>query len=434
MTVKIIIPDNNTEERKYIIDLLFSDFLGLKYNIKTGDVSDYIIRINNKTLVIRDKFFNSYKPDISYLNKNAIPEKIKYLKNEFIPEENIPVIYGTEEILSDSKSVTCGIDIFASAFFMLTRWEEYVSDIKDQYNRFPDKESLAVKHRFNLRPVVNEYIEMLWNMLVYLGCRQKRKTETFRIIPTHDVDRIFPGRISQDLSSFMKRKQVKRFAAGLYYSFFRVNSFDSFWYIMEQSEIRNLQSRFYFLCGNNLKYENYYDMENSKVLKTASEIIKRNHVLGFHPGYNTYNNEEAFYSEKQFLEETLDVNINEGRQHFLRFENPTTWDIWDKQGMNIDSTMGYSTCFGFRCGTANIYNVFNILTRKKLNLKEMPMIIMETVFKQPGNRENRIEEIKILREKAEKYSMPFTVIFHNHSFDKTVFNDFKEIYEYYILG
>ena len=73
------------------------------------------------------------------------------------------------------KIIECGIDIFASSFFMLTRWEEYVNKIRDMHNRFPAYASLACKNNFLDRPIVNEYVEMLWNMLKFLGCKQEKK-------------------------------------------------------------------------------------------------------------------------------------------------------------------------------------------------------------------------------------------------------------------
>ncbi len=86
-----------------------------------------------------------------------------FSKNDFIVEKDIPIIYGTDklEITEQNQNIiTCGIDIFASSFFMLTRWEEYVNKNRDRHNRFPAIESLAFKNDFLSRPVVNEYVEM----------------------------------------------------------------------------------------------------------------------------------------------------------------------------------------------------------------------------------------------------------------------------------
>mgnify|MGYP000971870045 CR=1 FL=1 len=46
------------------------------------------------------------------------------------------------------KTIICEADVFASCFFMLTRWEEYVNKNRDKHDRFSANESLAYKQGF----------------------------------------------------------------------------------------------------------------------------------------------------------------------------------------------------------------------------------------------------------------------------------------------
>ena len=130
--IKITIPNNFLPERRYIIDILFSEFLGLEYEIIPRNTKEYeIILENDKKLIIKDSFFSNFEDGLDYLDRKNISEKIKFLKNQFIIEKNIPVIYGDDEFRIQENEIICGIDIFASSFFMLTRWEEYVNKTKD---------------------------------------------------------------------------------------------------------------------------------------------------------------------------------------------------------------------------------------------------------------------------------------------------------------
>ena len=43
----------------------------------------------------------------------------------------------------------------------------------------------------------------------------------------------------------------------------------------------------------------------------------------------------------------------------------------------MDCTVGYADREGLRCGTCYEFKPFNFLTRKKLNIKEYPLTIME---------------------------------------------------------
>ncbi len=191
--IRINIPNNFLPERKYIIDILFDEFLGLKYdiNVKSGAKGYDIILENSKKIIIKDLFFSNFEDSLDYLDKKNIPGKIKFLQNQFIVEKNIPEIYGDDEFKIKENEIICGIDIFASSFFLLTRWEEYANKTRDLHNRFPVTASLAYKYDFLNRPIVNEYVEMLWNILKYLGCNQKRKEKKYELVLTHDVDNIF---------------------------------------------------------------------------------------------------------------------------------------------------------------------------------------------------------------------------------------------------
>ena len=45
--IKIKIPNNNSNENKYILDIIFNEFLGLEYSLEVGS-KDYEIELENK--------------------------------------------------------------------------------------------------------------------------------------------------------------------------------------------------------------------------------------------------------------------------------------------------------------------------------------------------------------------------------------------------
>ena len=65
-----------------------------------------------------------HRETLSYLNPSALPESVIFAKNIFTIEDDIPVIFGTDEVQLNENNIVCGIDLFASSFFILTRWEE----------------------------------------------------------------------------------------------------------------------------------------------------------------------------------------------------------------------------------------------------------------------------------------------------------------------
>ena len=436
--MRIFIPNNNISERKYIIDILLKGFLGLIYTIEIKDIQNYeIVLENGNKLIIEDHFFNKLSKDLEYLDEKNIPQKVKFAKNDFIVENDIPIIYGTNKILITNHqlliTLTCGIDIFASSFFMLARWEEYVNKIKDKHNRFPAYASLAYKNNFLDRAVVNEYIEMFWNMLKFLGCKQERKKREFTFVLTHDVDHSYRFKNYRDifrilLADLLIRKDIKELKTNLHYIMNKKDPFDTYDCLMDISEMVGVKSYFFLHSSNSAKQ----DVNNDKFLKeVAKKILDRGHYLGYHPSYNAYNNLEIFIKDKEKIENIIEYKLTFGRQHYLRFEVPTTWQIWEEAGMEWDSTLGYADKEGFRCGVCYPYSVFDIIKRKKLQLKEKPLIAMEGSFivYQSEMTPKQIEQrIKKLIEKIKKYNGEFIFLWHNSSFGGS-WKKYEYIYE-----
>ena len=414
--IRIYIPNNNISERRYVLDIIFNEFLGLKYEFKLGSKDYEIVLKNSKTLTIKDTFFNKYPVTLEYLKEENIPKSIKEL------------------------------DLFAACFFMLTRWEEYVNKTRDKYNRFPASESLAYKEMFLDRPIVNELIESLKLKLLELDKSLIFKERKFELILTHDVDNLYFWKngiqlIRIVLGDILKRRNLKlalnRIKEYVLVKLKKIQDpFDTFDWLMDKSEARGMKSRFYFMSGGVTLYDNNYKIDEPKALKLLEKIKKRGHIIGIHPSYEAYNDYEQFKKEKEFLEKVCESKIDEGREHYLRFEVPTTWQIWEDNGMKIDSTCGYAEKEGFRCGTGDEFSVFNILSRERLQLKERPLIVMDGSFMtyqkaiSPADMERKIQQ---LINSVKIYNGTFTLLWHNSSFNTSNWEKYKKIYEK-ILG
>ncbi|WP_321470630.1 polysaccharide deacetylase family protein [Halarcobacter sp.] len=444
--IKITIPNNNFQERKYILDIIFNEFLGLEYQILKDDKSKHweIELKNSKKLVFKDYFFNKFPKDLEYLIFENIPLNIKFGKNEFVPEENIPILYGNDKLEKFDDIIICSIDVFASSFFMLTRWEEYVNKNRDNHHRFPSTESLAYKNDFLSRPIVNEYIEMLKNMMLYLDSNLKFKTRNFQLILTHDVDFIYkwntPRKFLRHLAGdIIRRKSPIEFIKSIIsYISLKLNlkkdPFDTFEYLMDLSEKINIKSYFFFMAEGLTKYDNNYKSNSIYVKKLVNKIKKRGHNIGIHPTYNAYNDKKQFEKEKNELASNLETKVSFGRNHFLRFEVPGTWQVWEDNNMEWDSTLSYADKEGFRCGCCYEFSVFNILTRKKLKLKEKPLIMMESslLYQNNINYKSAKNNILNLIEIIKRYDGNFVLLWHNSSFNVYEWKKFSNLYSYII--
>ena len=56
--IVITTPNNNLKERKYVIDIVFNEFLAIEYSHETGSQDYEIILPNDNKLIFKDHFFN----------------------------------------------------------------------------------------------------------------------------------------------------------------------------------------------------------------------------------------------------------------------------------------------------------------------------------------------------------------------------------------
>ncbi|WP_339226793.1 polysaccharide deacetylase family protein [Oceanobacillus sp. FSL K6-2867] len=438
--LEISIPNSYKEERNYIIKVLLEEFLGLKMKIFYVDHQDYTLKLENgKLLIIKDAFFSTLSKGESYLNENQIPEEVLRAVNPFIIEKDIPVIFGTDKFEVTEEEVICGIDIFASSYFMLSRWEEYVNRRRDFHNRFSAKSSVAYKNNFLDRPIVNEYVEMLWNILESLGIEQERKERAFRFIPTHDIDHLRywkgPYSLLRSLASSLKKKEFKQIPIKITDYLLtktgkKKDPYDTFEEIMSISESQDIQSRFYFMTGGNSKFDEKYNIDNKMFVNLIESINERGHIIGIHPSYNTYTSVEMWSNEKRLLESIYSNSIIEGRQHYLRIAMPETLNIWEDNKMKVDSTLGYADYSGFRCGVCYEFPVFDFLNKKELNIKERPLIVMEGTlinYNKLTPKEVYLQTSELIKT-VKRYDGDFVYLWHNSSYHINGWEDYKQVY------
>lgn len=432
--ITVSFPNNNVPEREYAILSLF-EIIGCEVSVSSqASIYDYIISWKDRKIIVHDGFWNQHKEPLSYLDKSFFP-LVSRATNKFTVEDDIIVLYGNDCVEVKNKTIECGIDIFASSFFMLTRWEEYVNTKRDNHNRFVAIDSVAYNEGFLERPIVNEYAELLWNMMSSLDGELGRKRNGFEIIPTHDIDYLYHphrafGLLKLSICDVLKRSNFTQ-AFNHLLQLFQNDPIDTIDFIMDVSEESGLKSHFFFMSTSwriDKKRSSDY-IYSRKFKKTIRNITRRGHYVGFHPGYFSYNNDKQWRLEKELLEEQSQLKIVEGRQHYLMCSLPTTLSIWADSGMEMDSTLSYSDRIGFRCGTGNKFFFYDFLNRKRTQLKELPLIAMDKTLVATVGVDGMKHKLQSLFTLGERYSMPITILFHNTIFGEKDGMCIRNIYQ-----
>ncbi len=437
MSLTVKFSDRFVAERRYVFDVLLGEFLGLAYTVQIEPGMDgYVVELpNGRRLMIRDAFFGDLADATDYIASSSLPRQVRTIPGlAFAPERDALVLYGEGNVVEELGDLVCAVDIVATLFFMLARWEEAIDDRPlDQHGRFPASASLAYQQSFLRRPIVNEYVEAVWSMLAHLGLSQTRRQRHFEIVPTHDIDVIYYSRVRTLAHAAFKARSVGAVAQGARGFFSRPTPFNTFDWLMDLSESVGVRSRFNLIGGGtSRRYDlGRYSLADRSVRDIVAAILRRGHVLGFHASYSAHLNPDQWEAERRAIEAAFGVTLTEGRHHYLRFRVPDTWRMWNDGGLAVDSTAGYADAEGFRCGTGDRFPTFDVRNRRTLGLKELPLVLMEgTLAGYRGlSAESAREVFRRYIDLAARYRMPLTILFHNNSFDEVRWPGWRRTYQ-----
>lgn len=446
MTLLVETPNTRVPERDYILGVLLDDFLGFPWRRVPSERKDVRITVEGQhgEVLLPDNLFSV--PEDDWLTDASMPVgplarwDTRELADEItLVEPVMPLIYGDREpvIQREGEKITLPVDVFGSAFFMLSRYEEVVTKDRDAHNRFPAWASIAYKQGFLDRPVVDEYVEILWTAMIELWPNLKRKQHEFRMLVSCDVDSALRFRGSvRDFVRTLGRDLIKQRSASLAVrnisaairTWLGYLDADPHWYglkwIMEVNEKAGNRVAFYFIPEvTDTKKDNPVSNDDSRVRAMLREMARRGHEIGVHPGYDTYKNEKVMgHSIGRFKQVMTEEGINQsifgGRQHFLRWETPTTARFLAQNNLDYDTSLGFADRPGFRSGTCREYLFFDILERKELDIYERPLIVMEcTVIADKymglGYAPESISLMMNYKSICEKFSGNFSLLWHN---------------------
>ena len=332
-------------------------------------------------------------------------------------------------------------DILGLTYWMLSRQEEVGRTDLDEHGRFPATSSHAFKHGYLERPIVDEWLHVLGQVIQRTWPGIALAQRRFSIKVSHDVDA--PSRYAfkswKGIARAMAGDVLKRGDVGsaVFAPWIRLNSqtvlhpkdpANTFDWIMDVSERHGLKSAFYFICGRTVpSLDADYEPEHPAIRALMRRIHARGHEIGLHPSYGSYQKPEVIRAEAGRLrriarEEGIEQPEWGGRMHYLRWEQPTTLRAWADAGMTYDSTLGYADRPGFRCGTCFEYPAFDPVAGQALPLGVRPLVAMECTVMAPrymglGAADAALAKFVQLKNACQAVGGCFTLLWHNSQFD-----------------
>ena len=316
------------------------------------------------------------------------------------------------------------IDIFAISFFLVTRYEEYYSNIKtDNHNRFPIKASVSYQLGFHRKPIVNILAIALAEKIKEFYPSFQYHLPNFKTLTTYDVDIAYKykgkgwyrwgGSFLKSLTKFdfHNLKNLLKATLNLPHD----DSFDRFDLHKSQALKEGNTPIHFVLTAPFSKFNKNIDPKR-KAFKNLIERLKDFSEIGLHPSYNSSEDQSLIAKEKQILENIYNQKITKTRQHFLKLRFPSTFEAICEAGFEEDYSLGWQDDVGFRTSTTIPIPFFNLMTNQTRALMLFPLVVMDgALYKCTGTNEESLFVIETLRTEVKKYGGVFILLLHNNS-------------------
>lgn len=436
--LRVTFPQSWRPERCWISEVVLGQFLGLAYEPAFDGAGHTRISAAGKTLEIADAFF----ADRSQAAGMAPPWVVADSGlDPRLCEPTIPVLFGHGGFRASGNVATLDLDVFGSAFFMLGRYEETINAKRDEHDRFPAAASVASRMHILGRPIVDEYVEILWAAMKRLWPDLARRPRAARTLVSCDVDLPFdPACASLHrlgkrlLGRAWREKSLASWPATLgNYCAVKCGEQErdpyrqAISWLMDVNEKAGNQVTFNFIPEpTDHTMDNAPSLDDQRMRELLRIIHARGHLIGFHPGYNTYRHPAAFARSAATLRRVLDQehvrqDVLGGRQHYLRWDAGITARLWAANDFAYDSTLSYPTEAGFRTGTCREYTMYDLVERRPLALKQRPLIVMENavideVNMGQGLGAQALATMARYKRICRHFDGDFTLLWHNSSF------------------
>lgn len=347
---------------------------------------------------------------------------------EPLPQENdLPVLYGTTDVLRSENRIRCYCDFISATYFMVTRYEEMVRHtVRDEHGRFPGRDSLPGRAGFIDTPIVDEYAKLISIWFRNLGVDVKPPERKFSLTLTHDVDTIhyfeqWNSPLTEMLRFFYGTKSFKHFMRAFGYLIgIAKDPHDNFDTLLKLDLATNQKIIYFFISRAHGQFGSDYDIRSSSVRKLISKIAQRGGTIGLHASYEAGEDVDLIIEEKKILESVIGGSIKDLRYHFLRWNKVEDGMSLSKIGIENDYSMGYPDLCGFRLGVSRPILLFDPMNLCLMGMTEHPLIVMDVSLLRPNymnlNKSEALSYCEALFRKTKEHQGEFVILWHNNSF------------------
>ncbi len=401
----LIYAHTSTKRLQYICKFIFKEQLGIAYSL-TIDAESFKkhegFKINYSDVSF-DAAFN-IRPHHLLFEKDVKEQEIKCFE-----------VNGHKAFFKTSQG-DFPFDIFATVFYLITRYEEYLPHKKDMYGRYAHENSLASREGFLKIPLVNIWLHDFLKKLKSAISNLQYQLPVFSFLPTYDIDIAWSYKnkgLMRTVGGFIKKPSLERLRvlAG-----FKKDPYNCYDFLDALHKDHNLEPIYFFLVATSTST---YDKNISPFNSTMWHLIKQHakrYDIGLHPSWKSNSSFKILKRERKIIEDASHARVTKSRQHYIKFDLPVTMEHLLEAGIENDYSMGYGSINGFRASVASSFNWYNLETETPTRLRIHPFCFMDanSYYEQKLTADDAYKEMVYYYSQCQKVNGAFISIFHNN--------------------
>ena len=334
-------------------------------------------------------------------------------------------------------------DIFAATFYMLSRYEEHIPHLKDDMSRFYTSGSLAGKHNFANKPVVDMWARQFLDHFSVVFPETQIKPSKGILQTILEVPEAYAYKSKSMLRTLVESgfdffnlrfvKLFERFAVRLS---FRPDPFDNYLSWIELHQKQKIPTKVMFMFARPSANDRNISIFKHRFLKRVKDVADYvpTSILA---SYQSTDQPHLLQIEVNRLSEIIHHPLKDIRQHLIRLRFPTTYDYFAKLGFVNDYSLQFVDYLGYRAGTGFPFQFYNLSKEQRSNLLIHPVVAHEAILRSkryPRIARRLLEQCKTYNK---EYGTPLTLVLTNTIMDKRIknkpwrkmFTDFLESYD-----
>lgn len=313
-------------------------------------------------------------------------------------------------------------DIFAAAFYLLSRYEEYLPHVKDDYGRFLASESLAFINKFLQQPVVDIWAYKLKAVLSERFPNYEFPERSYGVQPVIDVpmayyfkNKGFLRTIGGTLNDLRRLRLKQLYFRYLVLFGFKRDPYDTFKWIIRRQKQHNFKFTVLFLIGDYSTYDKNINTNKKDFISLIKSVADYCDV-GLKASYFSLTDISILKKEKLKMESITHTDLKAVRHSFSKLNLPTSYRNLVELEIHQDYTMGYINTLGFRAGTCTPFQFYDLDYEVQTPLQINPYHCLDFGLLKYNSLLDKTEHLQKIINEVKAVNGTFTTVFHNYCF------------------